>query len=164
MNELLTRKGYNFHECLSSLQKSIRRAREEQALFWALELESFNPKALWSRLRIIASEDIGIANNSIAILIDALNRAYDQKQELLFVAHAVLALCRSEKSRIVDDFCIVVQRSKNLKIPDYALDMHTSRGKLMGRGLKHFHEVGSKLVNESTTIKNIYRERSEKKA
>lgn len=161
--QLLTPSEYNVYEVISALQKEIRRGNEEQALYWALELESFNKKALWNRLRVIASEDIGIANNSMAILIDALNRAYDQKQELLFVAHAVLALCRSVKSRIVDDFCIVVQRIQNLKIPDYALDMHTSRGKFMGRGLKHFHEVGSKLVNESTTIKNIYRERSEKK-
>lgn len=161
MNELLTQKGYNFHECLSSLQKSIRRAHEEQALFWALELESFNPKALWNRLRIIASEDIGIADNYMAILTDALNRAYEAKQDSLFIAHAVLALCRSKKKRIVDNFLIVVQRSKKLEIPDYALDMHTARGRFMGRGRKHFIEEGCKLENEDVTIEDIYKERAE---
>ena len=98
----------------------------------------------------------------MAILIDALNRAYEEKQDLLFVGHAVLALCRSPKSRIVDDFVRVVKRSENLKIPDYALDMHTSRGKIMGRGFEHFHKIGSRLANESTTMKNIYKERAEK--
>jgi len=161
MNELLTRKGYNFHECLSSLQKAIRRAHEEQALFWALELESFNPKALWNRLRIIASEDIGIADNHMAILTDALNRAYEAKQDSLFIAHAVLALCRSKKKRIVDNFLIVVQRSKKLESPDYALDMHTARGRLMGRRQKHFIEEGTKLENEDMTIEDIYKERAE---
>lgn len=160
-----TLNNYDFYEVLSSLQKEIRRGNEENALFWALELESSTKiykKALWNRLRVIASEDIGIANILMPILIDTLNRAYDAKQELLFVAHAVLALCRSPKSRIVDDFCIVVQRIKHLDIPDYALDMHTFRGQLKNRGKKHFHEIGSKLANESTTIKNIYKNRSEK--
>lgn len=163
MNELITRKGYNFYEVLSALQKEVRRGSEENALFWALELESFNAKVLWNRLRVIASEDIGIANNSMAILIDALNRAYDAKQDLLFVGHAILALCRSVKNRIVDDFVIVVKRSKKLEIPDYALDMHTSRGKLLGRGIEHFQKEGCKLANETMTIRNIYKKGAEKR-
>ena len=42
-------------------------------------------------------------------------------------------------------------RFENLKleIPDYALDMHTVRGKMMGRGIKHFLDEGIKLTNES---------------
>ena len=31
-------------------------------------------------------------------------------------------------------------------IPDYALDMHTMKGKAMGRDLKHFRSEGAKLV------------------
>lgn len=45
----LTVSGYNFHEVVSALQKEIRQTNEEQALFWALELESTNRKALWTR-------------------------------------------------------------------------------------------------------------------
>ncbi|WP_074818989.1 MULTISPECIES: hypothetical protein [Bradyrhizobium] len=33
-----------------------------------------------------------------------------------------------------------------LEIPDYALDMHTMKGKAMGRGLDHFRKEGAKLV------------------
>lgn len=32
-------------------------------------------------------------------------------------------------------------------MPDWALDKHTARGKKMGRGIQHFLQVGSKLVN-----------------
>ena len=32
------------------------------------------------------------------------------------------------------------------EIPDYALDMHTMKGKAMGRGLDHFRSEGAKLV------------------
>jgi hypothetical protein len=44
---------------------------------------------------------------------------------------------------------LVKKRDKNelVGIPDYALDKHTSRGKKMGRGLKHFIEEGAKLNN-----------------
>jgi hypothetical protein len=30
-------------------------------------------------------------------------------------------------------------------IPDYALDMHTMKGKAMGRGLDHFRKEGAPL-------------------
>ena len=32
------------------------------------------------------------------------------------------------------------------EIPDYALDMHTMKGKAMGRGLDLFRKEGAKLV------------------
>ena len=35
-------------------------------------------------------------------------------------------------------------------IPDYALDMHTMKGKAMGRGLDHFRKEGAKLVPPPT--------------
>jgi replication-associated recombination protein RarA len=57
----LTRKGYYLDEVTSALQKEIRRCKEYEAVYWALELESFNYKALWNRLKVIASEDVGLA-------------------------------------------------------------------------------------------------------
>ena len=36
------------------------------------------------------------------------------------------------------------------EIPDYALDMHTMKGKAMGRGLDHFREAGAKLAPPPT--------------
>ena len=41
------------HEVLSAMQKEIRRCKEYDAVYWAVELESFNPtgpKTLWNRL------------------------------------------------------------------------------------------------------------------
>jgi hypothetical protein len=35
-------------------------------------------------------------------------------------------------------------------IPDHALDMHTMKGKAMGRGLDHFRSEGAKLVPPPT--------------
>jgi len=156
-----TQRGYDFHELLSALQKDIRRGNEYEAMFWAAELESFNPTALWNRLKVIASEDIGCANPLMPILIETLRRQYvenkqkvDNKDEWrLFLVNAVLCMCRSKKSRITDDLLNIVygeiqHEDKKLPIPDYALDMHTSRGRRKGRGFDHFFSEGNRLKNE----------------
>lgn len=164
-----TLRGYDIYELLSALQKDIRRGNEYQALFWAVELESFNSKMLWNRLQAIASEDIGVANPFAPLLIDILERKYDDARKRnndsyrLFLTHAVLFLARSHKSRIVDDLLNVVygeiqHEDKKLPIPDYALDMHTLRGKKMGRGLEYFFSEGTKLNKEP--YENPYTEKA----
>lgn len=168
-----TKRGYDFNELLSALQKDIRRGNEYEAVFWAAELESFNSSALWKRLRIIASEDIGCANPLMPILIETLHRHYiEAKQKLdsgnewrLFLVNAVVCLCRSQKSRITDDllntvYAEIQYEDKKLPIPDYALDMHTLEGKKMGRGVEHFFSEGNRLCNEP--FENPYTAKAEK--
>ena len=152
----ITQKGYELHEVISAMQKEIRRGKEYEAVYWAIELESFNPKALWNRLRVIASEDIGLANPLASLIVDVLEKQYtlavaDEKDSSrLFLVHAVLYLARSPKSRIVDNLVSVVYNDEEkLEIPDYALDMHTYKGKKMGRGLEHFFAEGAKLKNQA---------------
>ena len=147
-----TPKGYDLHEVISALQKEIRRCKEYEAVYWATELESFNPKALWNRLRVIASEDIGLADPLASLIVDVLEKQYyaDKKNSRLFLVHAVLYLARSPKSRIVDNLLAVVYNDeKKLEIPDYAFDMHTYRGRKMGRGLDHFFAEGAKLEKQA---------------
>lgn len=162
-----TPRGYDLHELLSALQKDIRRGNEYEAVFWAAELESFNPTALWNRLRVITSEDIGIANPLAPLIIDVLEKEYndakrrDNDSYRLFIVNAVLFLAGSPKSKIVDDLLITVYgdiefRDKRLEIPDYALDMHTLKGAKNGRGIKDFLEEGSKIENEA--VSNPYKE------
>jgi replication-associated recombination protein RarA len=124
---------------------------------------------LWNRLQVIASEDIGVANPIAPLLIDVLERKYDDARKRnndsyrLFLVHAVLFLARSHKSRIVDDLLNVVYgeiqyEDKKLAIPDYALDRHTSRGKGMGRGWDYFFSEGNILSNEP--FENPYTEKA----
>ena len=160
-----TKRGYDIFELLSALQKDLRRGNEYEVVFWAVELENFNPTALWNRLRVIASEDVGAANPLAPLVIDVLEKEYyDAKRRendsyRLFLVHAVLFLARSPKSRMVDDILNVVyseiqHEDKRLPIPDYALDMHTLRGRKRGRGMEHFFSEGNRLNNE--TIDNPY--------
>ena len=162
---LITQKGYDLHEVISALQKEIRRCKEYEAVYWAAELESFKPKILWNRLRVIASEDIGLADPYASLIVDVLEKQYDdavadkKDSKRLFLVHAVLFLARSPKSRIVDNLLAVVYNDEERhEIPDYALDKHTVRGKQMGRGYEHFFAEGALL--EKQTIEDPY----EKKA
>jgi hypothetical protein len=57
-----------------------------------------NDEALWNRLRVIASEDISMANPALPVIIDVLEEQYRNFKNRgddayrLFLAHAILAL------------------------------------------------------------------------
>jgi len=159
-----TQNGYDLHELLSALQKCIRRGLEEQAVFFAVELDGFGSSGsttLWNRLKIIASEDIGCANPIMPILIETLERSYLRAKEKLnddsyrlFLVNAVVCLCRSPHSRIVDDLLhVVYDDSKLIPIPAFALDgIHTARCTNEGK------EEWDKVENEP--FPNPYKEKA----
>lgn len=155
-HQMLTKKNYDFFEVSSAFQKSIRRGLEEDALFWATELMRSNyHKYLWKRMIIMVSEDIGLANPDLPSQIMALHAAHlllkDQKSEWeLPTFHAILLLVRSSKSRIVDwakgkSLDQYYLREHDKRIPDYAVDIHTRRGKLEGKTIHDFFKEGAKL-------------------
>ncbi len=143
---------YDFGECVSALQKTIRAGDPRQALYWAAEIEATGSKEatyLWNRLRVIASEDIGPTpeGNAVAILLPTLAENYSSAKSRkndswrLFLAHAILAMCSAPKTRICDNLVWAVYHQKErYDIPDNALDMHTPRGRRMGRGSQHWVE------------------------
>jgi replication-associated recombination protein RarA len=155
-----TKHGYDHYELLSALQKCIRRGMEYEASHFAVELEEFNPTMLWNRLKIIASEDIGPANPVMPLLVDLMHKQYQtEKSKLaesnhkLYLINAVVCLCRSQKSRITNDLLGIVYTERDrdgkfLQIPDFALDMHTARGKALGKGIEDFFSEGNKVNNE----------------
>jgi len=164
----VTKFGHDFGEAASALQKSIRRGLEEEAMYWALEFALAGYHAyLWKRLVVIATEDIGAANhqlvntvvnlcNHILTLLkdpSAKKRPKHDKYDLCMLGYVILEMARSPKSREADDFTNHVLRMRRVKgrreVPDYALDMHTARGRKMGRGVEHFWLEGAKLENEA---------------
>jgi hypothetical protein len=71
--------------------------------------------------------------------------------ERLFLVHAVLIGVRGRKSRMTDTALITMYEGerRRLEIPDFALDMHTSKGRRMDRGVNHFFDEGAKCANEA---------------
>jgi hypothetical protein len=70
--------------------------------------------------------------------------------ERLFLIHAVLICVRAKKSRTVDTALITMYEAERprMEIPDCAIDLHTLKGRRMGRGVDHFFDEGAKLENE----------------
>lgn len=163
-----TRGGYKLGDCISALQKEIRRSNEEAAMYWAIEIESIEPTYLWNRLAVIASEDIGLASPQTLLLVDTLQRWYESAHKRkngsrhLFLGNAILAMCRCPKSRLTDDFvCATYMDRERREIPDYAYDKHTYKGRAMGRDFDHFFEEGAKVEPEANLPgQPEYRERT----
>ena len=144
--EITTQEGYAFLEASSALQKSIRRGDQDGALFWATELDkSGYGEYVFKRLKVIASEDIGLGEVRCALLVESLYRNWvDQRKkndgmnsEALFLAHAALLCVRAKKSRIMDQACCGYYNNAN----------DTLHGKQIGRGCEHFFREGAKLEN-----------------
>jgi replication-associated recombination protein RarA len=165
IGEQTTLSGYRFDEVLSSLQKMIRRGQEREAMHWAIELETSYHKHLWNRLEIIVHEDIGLANPMLTIYVKTTKEQYMEIRERknsatrLLLANVILAMCRSEKSRLADDFCIAAYKSnERIEVPDVAKDKHTAVGRRMGRGYEFFFSDGVILDRESADVHNPYLE------
>jgi replication-associated recombination protein RarA len=159
--EVQTPGGYRCGEVASAMQKSIRRGLADEALFWATELDLAGfGEYVFKRLKIIASEDIGLADLHAATLTNALynhwaaQRKKDDTRhapERLFLVHAVLYLAGCRKSRKVDHALIVMYEGARdrREIPDFALDRHTARGRARKRAWKHFWQEGARLENRA---------------
>lgn len=160
--------GYKLGEVASAMQKCLRRGLEADALFWATELDlSGYGEYCWKRIRLIASEDIGLAEPGLPAVIQALYTAWtDQKKkkderhgpERLFLIHALLLLARAKKSRLVDHALIAAYEAPRppRDIPDFALDKHTARGRQRRRGHEHFWVEGAKLANPGDILDPYY--------
>lgn len=166
-----TEHGFAADEVISALQKSIRRALMDNAVLLAWEMYVTSPELeekLWSRLCVIAVEDIGMGNIQAPVLIETLyqqHRRYDRPtgDRFLFAAHAVRALCQSPKDRTSDDMVNWAMRGTQMgelrpEIPDFARDMHTLAGQKMGRDYRFFMEEASKVVPEINDKDQRYRD------
>jgi replication-associated recombination protein RarA len=159
---LHTPNGHLIGEVTSAMQKAIRRGKEREALYWATELDLAGfGNYVFKRLKIIASEDVGIADPNATLIVRSLYDSWtearknpDEKDKFfprLFLIHAVIVLARAPKSRIVDHALIVMYQGDRepLEVPDYAYDHHTAKGKRLGRGADFFFDVATVLVNKA---------------
>lgn len=93
--------GYGFFVLASALQKTIRRGLTDLALQVLADGLATGPPVstgLVNRIRVIALEDVGVANLPLALsVVDAVNRGADNST----LAGCVKAMCESPKTRIL---------------------------------------------------------------
>lgn len=152
----ITKNNYDLYECMSAMQKCIRRGQTIDALYWAFEMaESGFLNACLERLKITSYEDIG--NTDMQVVLYANQAISDVKHfndsgkdawKLPFTG-IVVSLSQAKKSRDNDNLIGAITHARATQpkkpIPDFALDKHTIRGKQLGRGMEHFLKEGAKL-------------------
>ena len=151
-------------ECVSAMQKCIRRSLEREAMEFACELmHTSKPyhSMVCKRLEIISHEDISTTADPGIVVFVATATAqamkwYDAKKmgaSRMAIGNAIRLMCRAVKSREGDHFAIAVGQGNLIGgtvpvTPDWAKDGHTYEGKKLGRGLDYFREHSAKLVPE----------------
>lgn len=160
-----TPNGFSPYDLMSAMQKFIRRSMEREAIYCFYELEAAGLyNVAQNRLAVCVYEDCGIANlpllNSIGSHIEQMNKWYTAKNGAwrLVLGNIILQACRGEKTRIADHFvCSQAARRVNGYVldldqyGDFVYDMHTRRGRAMGRGLDHFFAEAMKTLPSSET-------------
>jgi replication-associated recombination protein RarA len=159
--------GLLCEEASSWLQKSLRRGLEVEALTAARELtEAGYGGYVWRRLRVVGSEDVGLAEPGMQPLLETLQSCWERERKkneqlaTIFIVHAIVALARAPKSRLIDDIGTVVwweAERRPLELPDdhWAIDRHVKRGRQLGRGWAEFYDQGAKLEHEAA-LPNAY--------
>lgn len=160
--ELHTKRGHDFYEVTSAMQKAIRRGDVKMAGYWGIELaESRFELYVWKRLLTISAEDCwGIITKEIQALYQAwqlMNDKADKPKGRIFIAKAIILLCLAKKSRDADHLTNLIYdadklgeenlineiraaREEALTIPSYAHDVHTKRGRMMGKKKTDFFQ------------------------
>ena len=163
--QLRTKRGYQFSEVSSAMQKAIRRGDAKLAGYWALELwESGFGKYCWKRLLTVSAEDCwGILTAEVKALHDSylvVNEGLSARQHRgrIFISKAVILLCLAKKSRDADHLQNFVydqmagldaetlaeelrQSGDYVPIPAYAYDCHTREGRKRGKTKRDFFKA-----------------------
>lgn len=134
--------GTPLNEAVSVMIKELRRGKELEALYWARQIEQGGfYKYVWRRLAIFCAEDVGLGNPLAITVVQSLWNAYDTAKKDSsrgtpdgnLITMAVMVLARSEKNRECDHLKnaehSLVKHGWKPEIPDYAIDMHTRRGR-----------------------------------
>ena len=121
IHSLFTYNHFPYSIASSSFQASIRQSRPIEAIQWALEMaradSDFNPNVkrgmgvtnVWTRLAVIAAEDVGLANPMmVVVLSQVLDKKYNNfDEEEMAILNATILMARSYKSRFLDWSCHV---------------------------------------------------------
>jgi hypothetical protein len=133
--------GLASDEARSALHKHVRKGRVEEAIQIALELarsDADHEAMLWSRLQILAAEDVGMGDPNVPAVVRALrDGAYDADEgsydRLVFAAQAAGLLARALKDPVnVEIMQTQLMADETPEIPPDAVCVHTRRGQEAG--------------------------------
>lgn len=164
----VTLHGLPSDEVRSALHKHCRQGRMEQAVRAVVELvrtDEEHEHLAWTRLRVIAAEDVGFAAPMAPVVVASLHEASllfphgsYERQELAAQAAAYLAVTPKDPTAS-EVLQVVLQEDLVPDIPDAAVDIHTKRGQEEGRTLGEWWATGAVVAPEVEGRDTSWRDR-----
>ncbi|GAB6440781.1 recombinase RarA [Bacillus cereus] len=144
---LMDKSGSEFYSTISAYQKSVRGSDTDAALHYLAKLiEAGDLKTIVRRTRVIAWEDIGLANPEAALIA---SKCCDDAEQLGFpearipLSVAVVTLCLSAKSntayKALDKAIMDVKNGNIGDIPKHLRDNHFKGAKELGNGIGYIY-------------------------
>lgn len=144
------KKGSQFYNLLSALQKSVRGSDVNAALYYlAMCLENGDIIAVSRRLLVMSYEDVGLAAPEVGSHVLAACQSAERlglPEARIPLAHAVIEMCLAEKSnsalRAIDNAIQAIHAGKTGDIPLHLRDSHYNGAKSLGvEGYQYPHDT-----------------------
>ena len=156
------------YNLLSALQKSVRGSDPDAAIHYLARLidGGADLRMIGRRLRVMASEDIGMAYPSAISIVTSCVQAADMigfPEAQIPLAHATILLASAPKSNAANEaLCAAMHDLKTKKIddvPPHLMDSHYKGAGKLGRGggYKYPHSYGG-YVEQQYLPDNLYKE------
>lgn len=148
------KKGDKHYDTISAFIKSMRGNDVDAALYYLARMVQAgeDPKFIARRMVIFASEDIGLAGNGALSLATACFQAVERvgmPESGLILAHVVVALTKSKKSRATTDAWYealdLAKKTPNEPVPTWLRNAPTKLMKDLGYGAGQKWEAGFHL-------------------
>ena len=138
---LYDKQGDAHFDTISAFIKSLRGSDPDAALFWLARMieAGENPRFIFRRMLIAASEDIGLADPQAIVIVEACAAAFDRvglPEGLYPLAQAALYLAGTDKSNSLlgmFDALKTVRASNHQQVPSHLRDANRD-GKAFGDG------------------------------
>jgi len=129
---LYDKQGDAHFDTISAFIKSLRGSDPDAALFWLARMieGGEQPKYIFRRMLISASEDIGLADPQAIVVVEACAKAFDRvglPEGLYSLAQAALYLANTDKSNSIAGFFEaqkIVRKISSESIPNHLRDSH----------------------------------------
>ena len=146
-NYLSDKDGDEHYDTVSAFQKSIRGSEVDAAIYYLAKLiKSGDLEGLIRRLRVIAYEDIGLANPpACSRAVNAVQAAQmvGLPEARIILSNAVIELCLSPKSNsaitAIDSAISDIQNKQNDPIPDSLKDAHYKGAATLNHGVSYLY-------------------------
>lgn len=154
---LYDKEGDAHFDTISAYIKSIRGSDADAALYWLAKMiyAGENPRFIFRRLLIQASEDIGLADSQAIVIVNSCAQAFDRvgmPEGRYHLAQATLYLANAPKSNSVMGFfdaLASVEKEKEAEIPNHLKDANRdSKGFGHGAGYLYPHAYRDHWVEQ----------------